>query len=136
MNITRRYRLKHVLLGVLLAVSLCLQLSPVIPAGHAQVFDGGGVDAGLDQAAGVTGVATGNPRMVVVRVLATILNFLGLIATIMIIIAGFYLVLSLGNEESKEKAKKIILYTLIGLFIILVSRIIVSIITKWIASQV
>ena len=103
---------------------------------HAQVFNGGGISDGVTQANGVTGISTDDPRQVIVNVLATILNFAALFATVMIIIAGFYLVLSLGNDANKEKAKKIIYYTIIGLVVILFSRIIVSLITVWLPSQV
>lgn len=102
----------------------------------AQVFNGGGVDAGLNEAEGVTGIADGDPRTVVIRILATVLDFLALFAMIMVIIAGFYLVFSFGDDDNKEKAKKIIYYTLIGLVVILFSRVIVSLVTVWLAEQI
>lgn len=102
----------------------------------AQVFNGGGVDAGLSEAEGVTGIADGDPRTVIIRILTTVLDFLALFAMIMIIIAGFYLVFSFGDDDNKEKAKKIIYYTLIGLVVILFSRVIVSLVTVWLAEQV
>lgn len=102
----------------------------------AQVFNGGGVQEGLGQAGAVTGVASDNPREAIIRIIAAVLDFVALLAVAMIIIAGFYLILSMGNEERKEKAKKIILYTLLGLVVILFSRVIVSLITVWLASQV
>lgn len=111
-------------------------LSAMLPQASAQVFNGGGVTAGLDQAGGVTGVSTGDPRSVIVRILEEILNFAALLAVLMVIAAGFYLVMSMGNDEQKEKAKKIIYYTLIGLVVILFSRVIVSFVTVWLPSQV
>jgi hypothetical protein len=44
------------------------------------------------------------------------------IAPLMIVIAGFYFVTSAGNPQQVQTAKKIILYTLIGYTIILLSR--------------
>ncbi len=70
------------------------------------------------------------------KIVREILNYLALIATITVIIAGFYLVLSLGNEEGKEKAKKIVMYTLIGLVVILFARIIVGFITDTVDESV
>ncbi len=102
----------------------------------AQVFDGGGIDAGLGPASNVTGIATESPRMVVLNILAAVLNYLALIAVAMVILAGFYLVLSLGEDEQKDKAKKIIQYTLIGLVVILFSRVIVALVTVWLADQI
>lgn len=102
----------------------------------AQVFNGGGIQDGLEATEGITGVSTEDPRTAIINIIAAILNFVALLAVIMIIIAGLYLVLSMGEEERKEKAKKIILYTLIGLVVILFSRIIVSLITVYLADQV
>lgn len=105
-------------------------------AATAQVFNGGGVQEGIDQASEVTGVTEDNPRTVIINVIRAVLDFTALLAVAMIILAGFYLVLSFGNDENKEKAKKIILYTVIGLLVILFARVIVSLITVWLASQV
>lgn len=102
----------------------------------AQVFNGGGIPEGLDKADDVTGMSTTDPRTAVINVIAAVLNFMALTATVMVIIAGIYLVVSLGNDEQKEKAKKIIYYTLIGLIVILFARIIVSLVTVWLPSQV
>jgi len=44
------------------------------------------------------------------------------IAPIMIIVAGFYFVTAMGDEAKIKKAKQIILWTLIGLGIILCSK--------------
>ncbi len=105
-------------------------------AAVAQVFNGGGLQEGVDAASGVTGIATGDPRSVIINILITILDYVALLAVIMIIVAGFYLILSLGNDEQKDKAKKIILYTIIGLLVILFARLIVSLVTVWLASAV
>lgn len=96
----------------------------------AQVYNGGGISAGIDATAGITGVATANPRDVIIKIITVVLNYAALAAFIMIVIAGFYLVLNNGNDENKDKAKKIITYTLIGLIVLLFSRVIVEIFTK------
>lgn len=105
-------------------------------ATRAQIFDGGGITEGLGQASGVTGVAGDDPRGTIEKILLAVLDFAALFAVIMIILAGFYLIFSLGNDEGKEKAKKIIFYTIIGLVIILFSRIIVSLVTVWLSQQI
>jgi hypothetical protein len=55
-----------------------------------------------------------------------LLNFLWWIAValvpLMIVIAGFYFVTAAGDPSKVEKAKGIILYTVIGFFIILLAR--------------
>jgi VIT1/CCC1 family predicted Fe2+/Mn2+ transporter len=95
----------------------------------AQVYNGGGIPAGVDATSGITGVSSADPRSVIVNIIATVLNYAALAAFVMVVIAGFYLVLSNGNEENKDKAKKIITYTLIGLVVLLFSRVIVHIFT-------
>lgn len=57
--------------------------------------------------------------------LITITNYLALAAVITVVVAGIILILSFGNEERKDQAKRIIFYTLAGLFIVLFSRVIV-----------
>ena len=102
----------------------------LIPLAHAQVFNGGGLNEGINQANTIEGPVKGNNvRTVIVDLLKAVLNYLALFAVIMIVVAGFYLVLSGGNEETKEKAKKIILYVVIGLLVIIFARAIVLLVT-------
>jgi hypothetical protein len=103
---------------------------------HAAVFDGPGILGGLNAAGGIAGLPDGDVRSTIVRILRTVLSFLALAAVITIIIAGIILIVSLGNEEQKERAKRIIFYTLIGLVIILFARVIVGIVTVYLAGQV
>jgi hypothetical protein len=109
-------------------------LSPTFAT--AQVFNGGGVGQGIEEAAGVTGISDADPRDAVITAVTAILDFMALIAVVTVIIAGIYMIVSLGNDEQKDKAKKIIFYTLIGLAVILFSRVIVSLVTEWLASEV
>lgn len=102
----------------------------------AQVFDGPGIAGGLSAAGGIAGLPTGDVRSTILRILSTVLSFLALAAVITIIIAGIILIVSLGNEDSKERAKRIIYYTLIGLVIVLFARVIVGLVTVYLASQV
>ena len=102
----------------------------------AQVFNGPGIPGGLAAAGGIAGLPTGDVRSTIIRILSTVLSFLALAAVLTIIIAGIILLVSLGNEDSKERAKRIIFYTLIGLVIVLFARVIVGIVTVYLASQV
>ena len=105
-------------------------------AASAQVFDGPGIAGGLAAAGGIAGLPSGDVRSTIIRILQSVLSFLALLAVITIIIAGIMLIVSLGNEEYKERAKRIIFYTLIGLVIVLFARVIVGIVTVFLASQV
>ncbi len=102
----------------------------------AQVFDGPGIAGGLDAAGGIAGLPSGDVRTTIINILSQVLSFLALAAVITIIIAGIILIVSLGNEESKDRAKRIIFYTLIGLTIVLFARVIVGLVTVYLASEV
>ena len=63
-----------------------------------------------------------------------IVNFLFqislIIAPLFIIIAGFYFVTAAGDPQKIETAKRIILYTLIGLLVIITSKGIIALVKK------
>jgi lysylphosphatidylglycerol synthetase-like protein (DUF2156 family) len=117
------------------ASTALLGMTSFVHGVSAQVFDGPGILGGLDIIGGVAGLPSGDVRTTIIRILLLVLSFLALAAVITIIIAGIILILSLGNEESKDRAKRIIFYTLIGLAIVLFARVIVGIITVYLAGQ-
>ena len=59
-----------------------------------------------------------------------VLGVVGLVAVAILIYAGIQLTASAGNDEAKEKAKKIITYTIIGLVIVALSWVIVEFVTR------
>ena len=65
-------------------------------------------------------------RTLVLTIISYFLGFLGLLATIMVIYGGMQYVTSAGNDEAVGKAKKIILYAVIGIIVILLSFVIVN----------
>ena len=96
--------------------------------------------AGPDpQIAGTPGASNTDPesfRQIVFDVISAILNFLALIAVVVVIIAGIRLIVSQGDDDAKEKAKKTIFYALAGLAIVLFARVIVGLITSYLQGQV
>ncbi len=54
------------------------------------------------------------------------LYFLGFLATVMIIYGGILYVTSAGNDENVQKAKKILMYAIVGIVVILLSFAIVN----------
>jgi len=60
-------------------------------------------------------------RRLVIRIINYFLGFLGILAVIMVIYGGVMYVTSQGSEESTGNAKKIIMYAVIGIIIILLS---------------
>ncbi len=74
-------------------------------------------------------VATGgqtNARQLVLTILNFFLGFLGLLAVIMIIYGGFLYVSAAGDQGKIDNGKKIIMYSIVGIIIILLSFAIVN----------
>ena len=92
---------------------------------HAAEYGGGGLTAGTGDAGAVVGSTDIRTR--VIEIVKEVLSYMALVAVVVIVIAGILMVISGGNDESKEKAKRIILYAIIGLIIILLAQGIVQI---------
>jgi len=71
-------------------------------------------------------LGSGDLKEAIVSVMKTVLDFIALIAVVMIVVAGIRYIISAGEESEKDKAKKMIIYVVIGLVIILVARAIVT----------
>ena len=71
-------------------------------------------------------VPGGGLRGLVLKIVNYFLGFLGILAVIMVIYGGVTYVTAAGNDESIGNAKKIIMYALIGIIIILLSFAIVN----------
>lgn len=67
-------------------------------------------------------------RSYALKVVNFVLSFLGLIAVIMIIYAGFMYITQ--GEEGKDKAKSIVLYSVVGILVVLVSFALVNTVIK------
>lgn len=68
----------------------------------------------------------GDLKQAIIDIIGKVLDFMTLIAVVMIIVAGIRYIISQGEEGEKDKAKKMIIYVIIGLLIILVARAIVT----------
>lgn len=81
------------------------------------------IDQEADQPAIIRALSGGQTglRGIVLTIINFFLTFLGLLAVIMVIYGGFLYVSSAGNEENVNKAKKILLYAVIGIVVIIVS---------------
>ena len=75
---------------------------------------------------GVSGTDTTAIRNGILDILDVILSFMALIAVIVVVIAGIRLVVSQGEEQEKDKAKKSIFYAIIGLVVILLAQAIIG----------
>jgi len=77
----------------------------------------------------ITGAAKGTLGQNINTMINYFLGLLGLIAVAFLIYAGVMMVTAGGNEEQVTKSKKIIVYAVIGIVIILLSYAIVSFVT-------
>lgn len=112
----------------LLALGTAVQLTHLEPA--LVMAEGISLPSGIDLPTGVN-LPSGDIRTKVVNVLNFVLSFLALIAVITIIVAGFLLILGFGSDASIQRAKKIIIYTIVGLIVIFFARIIVEFIVQF-----
>ncbi len=77
----------------------------------------------------VTGAIHGEMASTVVQFINYFLGFLGLLAVTMIIYAGVLFVTAQGDDQQLNKAKKVILWAVVGILIIMLSFVIVNMIT-------
>jgi hypothetical protein len=99
-----------------------LMLFSFIPV-HAQgLINPGDVPGKIATATG----GQGSFRQLVLTILNFFLGFLGLLAVVMIIYGGILYVSAAGAQEKIDKGKKIIMYAIVGIVIILLSFAIVN----------
>lgn len=92
-------------------------------------------NGGLNQVGQAYGGGTpSNPTFIVINAIRIVLGFLGIIAVILILYAGFKWMTSRGNEEQVSDAKKILIAGVIGLVIILSAYIIANFVINQIYS--
>ncbi len=65
-------------------------------------------------------------RQLVLTMVNYFLGFLGLVAVLMVIYGGVTYVTAAGKDDAVEKGKKIIMYALVGLIIVLLSFVVVN----------
>ena len=104
---------------------LCSLIAPVV---HASVYGGNGLLSSMTPLAGISSAPS--IRSIIIKIILFILDFVLILAVVAIIIAGIYLITSAGDEGQKDKAKKIIYYALIGIVLVLMSRVIVSVVNQ------
>lgn len=85
------------------------------------LFSGSTVQKGLEAAKSIGGISGTSVGGVIDTILAVIIPLVTTIAVFTVVIAGMYMILSNGEEAQKDKAKKIIQYTLIGIGIVILS---------------
>lgn len=99
----------------------CLALSPVaIAPARAEVDLWGGNNI-ANNAFNSIGFTKKDPREIVANIIKILLGFLGTIAVVLIIYAGFLWMTAAGKPDNTKKAKDIMSAAITGLVIILIS---------------
>ena len=124
-------------------LSMCLSLMPVgadfrtvnqaEAAGWWETVNTGGLNE-VGRTAYTSTTAPRDIRMVIVDMIKTVLGFLGIISTVIILFAGFKWMTSGGNEENVTSAKKMLTAGVIGLVIILFSYALATFILKYLSA--
>ncbi len=93
--------------------------------GHETVFEGGGLERGLEILKGLlpgTGIPSDASLVVAILFWIKILLILsGIFAFVAFVWAGFLYITTFASEENNEKAKKVMVYAAIGIIVILMS---------------
>lgn len=102
----------------------------------AQVFEGfegsdaqGGVDALQESLAGTGITGTTDVTQLVLKYINFILPYLALALFVGFIYAGVLYITAFGNEEATDKSKKIMMYSVIGIIIVILSFVAVRVLT-------
>lgn len=111
------------MLGLLLGLLPAMSFAQDCPS---PCFNGGGIAAGLGYATGIVGLLNGDPASIISGVIDRIIFFLAILCVLVIVIAGFYLILGFGEESARDRAKRILLYTTAGVFVVVFARVIVG----------
>lgn len=100
-------------------------LFPHLAEASEPVFSGGGTDVGLksvfDLLPGSGLIQSDNLIEVILGWVRVILTLVGTLAFVAFVWAGFLYITSFANEENAEKAKKILIWTAIGIVVILLA---------------
>jgi len=87
-------------------------------------------DFSIENIGGSVGLGTADLKQTVINIIQWVLGILALVAAVMIIYGGFIWLTAGGNEESVEKAKKIISAAVVGLIVVLLAWAIVIFVAR------
>jgi succinate dehydrogenase/fumarate reductase cytochrome b subunit len=109
--------MKHVLTKISATASAALAASSLLAQ---RAF------AALPDPPGVPGLSgQADIKQAIVDLLVRVLDFITIVGVVYVVIAGIRLIVSGGDEGEKDKAKKTIIYVIIGIVVVLFARVIV-----------
>ncbi|MBT3835565.1 hypothetical protein HOF56_04965 [Candidatus Peribacteria bacterium] len=98
----------------------------------ASVFEGGSLEDGLNEAQQLAtdGIRPDSLEDAIVNIINFALGFVALIAVTAFIVSGFIFILGLGSDASIQRAKKIMIWSAVGIFVIVFSFVITEFIVE------
>jgi len=100
----------------------------ILPATFAAFYGGGGVQEGVEEAGRVTGDS--DLRSVIQATLDHGIAIMGAVAVLAIVIAGVMLVVQGGDESTRQRAIRAVIYVVAGLILILIASAIVTFVAE------
>ena len=89
------------------------------------IFDGGGLNTGLERAQDELQSTGIRPDTNLIASIAALINYIlpyvGIIAVVAFIVAGFMFILGFGSDTAIQRAKKIMIWSAVGLIVILLA---------------
>ncbi len=116
-NVKKRF--KSVLVFIILPMLFLSLAQPIIAGGPLTTDDLWGDSDIYANFKSETGLGNADPRTIIASVIRVVLGFLGVIAVIIVMYAGFLWMTAGGNEDNVSKAKQMMGAGVIGLVIIL-----------------
>ncbi len=105
-----------IMINFIVVIAFTLAIPASVNAGQVDLW--GGQENNI---AAEIGLGSRDPRLIAASVINVILGFLGIIAVVIVLIAGFKWMTSAGNEEQVTQAKKMLTSGMIGLILVLAS---------------
>lgn len=102
------------------ALSTAAIITASTAVAYASEYSGAGLTGGAGSAGTVVGAQLIRPT--VISIVKKVLSYMALAAVVVIVIAGIILVFSGGNDENKDRAKRIVFFAIAGLIVILLAQ--------------
>jgi len=113
-----RKTIKFIILSILFAVIFNIGADSALALEEGGLWGNQAIEQNVETE---IGLGSDDPRVIIARLINIFLGFLGIIAVILILYAGFLYMTSEGDIDKTDKAKKLLISAIIGLVIILAS---------------
>ncbi len=101
------------------AMSGAMMAMPLVAMAQSDAAGTGVINTGLEEFQGQSNLGDEDLKTTIGRIVRVVLGFLGLLAVLLVLWAGFLWMTATGNEDQIGKAKGILISAVIGLIIIM-----------------